>query len=109
MSTEGKSGVRHHLSGEAKILILKEHLVEKKPVSEICERHGVSPVQFYRWQQELFLNGAQAMERKGRADRGERQLQKRIDELESKLAKKHETLSELMEEHVSLKKRIGDR
>ena len=109
MSTESKPGVRQHLSGEAKILILKEHLVEKKPVSEVCERHGIAPALFYRWQQELFLNGAQALERKGCAGREERQLQKRIDELESKLARKHETLSELMEEHVALKKRIGGR
>ncbi len=109
MSTETKSGARQRFSSEVKILILKEHLVEKKPVSDVCERHGVSPAQFYRWQQELFLNGTLALERKGHVDRGERQLHRQIAELESKLARKHEVLSELMEEHIALKKKIGGR
>jgi transposase-like protein len=109
MSTEPKSVTRRHLGGEAKILILKEHLVEKKPVADVCETHGISPAQFYRWQQELFLNGCQALERKGAGFRGERQLQRQISDLESKLVRKNEALAELMEDYVALKKRNGGR
>jgi len=29
--------------------ILREHLVEKAPVSEVCEKHGVQPTLFYTW------------------------------------------------------------
>jgi transposase-like protein len=107
MSTETKSGTRRRLGGEAKILILKEHLVEKKPVADVCEKHGITPGMFYRWQQELFLNGCQAMSRKGGG--GDRQLLRQISELESKLVRKNEALAELMEEYVSLKKKIGGR
>ena len=43
---------------DEKIKILKQHLVEKKPVSEVCEQHGLVPNLFYRWQQEFFQNRA---------------------------------------------------
>jgi len=35
-------------------------------------------------------------------------LEKRVADLESRLARKHEVLSELMEEHVALKKKLGE-
>ncbi len=89
-----------------KVAILKRHLVEKVPVSDLCDELNVQPTQFYRWQKEFFENGASAFERKGvpRSDAKER----RIASLEEKLAKKNEVLSELMEEHVALKKSFGD-
>jgi len=35
-------------------------------------------------------------------------LEKKVDQLNQKLVKKNEVLSELMEEHVKLKKNIGE-
>jgi transposase len=35
-------------------------------------------------------------------------MQKRVKELESRLQRKHEVLSELMEEHLVLKKSLGE-
>ena len=37
-----------------------------------------------------------------------RKEQQRIQQLEDKLLKKHEVLSELMEEHIKLKKELGE-
>jgi len=89
-----------------KMAILKRHLLEKVPVSDLCDELDIKPTQFYRWQKELFEKGASAFERKGgrRSDAKER----KIAALEEKLAKKNEVLSELMEEHVALKKSFGD-
>ena len=36
------------------------HLVDKVPVSELCEELGLRPTVFYRWQKELFEGGGQA-------------------------------------------------
>ena len=60
----------------------------------------------YRWQKQFFENGAAAFESRRRpaADPKDR----RITLLEQKLQRKHEVLSELMEEHIQLKKELGE-
>jgi hypothetical protein len=61
---------------------------------------------FYRWQKIFFENADQTFER--HPDRKERDYKARIKALEEKLNRKNEVLSELMEEHVALKKSLGD-
>jgi transposase len=89
-----------------KMAILREHLLEGKPVSEVCERHDLQPNVFYGWQKQLFENGAAAFERKSR--RAEQIRDRRIAALEEKLAKKNEVIAELMEENVRSKKANGE-
>ena len=43
-----------------------------------------------------------------RKDNAKIRLEKKVNALEQKLTKKHEVLSELMEEHVALKKSLGE-
>jgi transposase len=96
---------RKNYTAQEKVAILRRHLVEHVPVSEVCEQNHIQPTQFYRWQQELFENGAQAFERKNsRPSQADKQ---RIAYLEAKLSQKNEVLSELMEDHVKLKKTLG--
>ena len=45
---------RRHFSGPERVAILKRHLVEKTPVSDLCDELGIGPSQFYRWQSELM-------------------------------------------------------
>jgi len=97
---------RRKFTGEEKVAILRRHLVDKVPVSDVCEEVGLQPTQFYTWQKQFFENGAAAFARSGKpkADKGE----ERIAALESKLRRKDEVLGELMEEHVALKKERGE-
>ena len=44
---------RKHFTPEAKVAILRRHLVDKVPVSELCEELGLRPTVFYRWQKEF--------------------------------------------------------
>ena len=96
--------------GEEILRILKRHLVDRVDVSQICAEEKVQPSQFYRWQAQLFAEGAAVFERKnGLGERRERiETLSKIAHLEEKLQKKNEVLSELMEEHVSLKKALGE-
>jgi transposase-like protein len=57
---------RKHFTPEEKVAILRRHLVDKVPVSELCEELGLRPTMFYRWQKELFENGAAAFQSQGR-------------------------------------------
>ena len=59
---------RKHYTGEEKVAILRRHLLEKQPISKLCDELGLQPTVFYRWQKEFFENGAAAFQAKGRAD-----------------------------------------
>lgn len=97
---------RRTFTADQKVALLRLHLLEKKPISEICEQHNLSVNLFYSWQKQFFENGAAAFksQRKPALDPKEQQ----IDALKEKLQRKNEVLSELMEEHVALKKERGE-
>lgn len=102
---------RRHFSAQEKVRILRLHLLEGKAVSDLCEEHGLNPSLFYQWQKAFFENGTRAFESSGRpGNHGsiEHKLQKQISALEARLQRKHEVLSELMEEHIRLKKDFGE-
>ena len=97
---------RRHWSAEDKTKLLRRHLIEKIPVSKICEEARLAPSLFHRWQEQLFLNAALAFEGKRGPERS--QEQERIEKLEQKIRQKDEVLAELMAEHVALKKEFGE-
>jgi transposase-like protein len=55
---------RKHYTPEEKVAILKRHLLEQVPISELCDKQGLQPTVFYRWQKKFFENGASAFEQK---------------------------------------------
>ena len=67
---------------------------------------GYSRRCFYRWRKEFFGNGATAFQTKARGDH--QAEQERIEFLEKRIQRKDEVLAELMEEHVALKKSLGE-
>ena len=97
---------RYNYRPEEKVVILKRHLVDRVPVSDLCDQYNLQPTVFYRWQKEFFEHGAAAFEKSGKGAKDHKT--KRIESLEKKLQTKNEVLSELMEEHVKLKKNLGE-
>jgi transposase len=89
------------------VAILRPHLLDKVPVSDLCEELGLQPTVFYRWQKELFENGAWAFQTPERPHLQVEEKQKRIEFLEKKVQTKDEVLAELMAEHIALKKSWG--
>ena len=99
---------RRFFSPEQKVAILREHLVEGRAVSDLCEKHRIHPTVFYQWQRQFFENGTAAFESKQSRSRVSDGYQKKIEALEQKLQRKNEVLSELLEEHTRLKKELGE-
>ena len=97
---------RHNYTPAEKVTILKRHLVDKAPVSDTCDQYDLQPTVFYRWQKEFFENGAAAF--KKTKSHQEKKREQRIQSLEKKLQNRNEVLAELMEEHVKLKKSLGE-
>jgi transposase len=97
---------RKHYTADEKVAILRRHLLDKEPISKLCDELGLQPTVFYRWQKEFFENGAAAFQPKA----GPNQFaeQERIDYLEKKIKSKDEVLAELMAEHVALKKALRE-
>ena len=99
---------RKHHTAEEKVAILRRHLLDKVPVSDLCEEVGLRPTVFYCWQKEFFENGAAAFQAEERPHRQVEEKQKRIAFLEKKVQTKDEVLAELMAEHIALKKSLGE-
>jgi transposase-like protein len=98
---------RRHFSAAQKGAIVKAHLVDGVPISDVCDRHHIQPAQFYQWQKQLFENAAVALERKPGRPIGPTPAERQVEALRAKLATKNEVIAELMEENVLLKKLDG--
>ena len=84
----------------------RKDTIDHVPVSDLCDEHQLSPTLFYIWQKQFFDNGPAAFERKVKASDGH--LQQTIAALRDKLQRKNEVVAELMEEHIKLKKELGE-
>ncbi len=101
------SSSRRHYSGAEKMAILREHLLEKTPISDVCQKHGLTPGMFYEWQKKLFEHGAMLFD-PATAVAGHKGVDaKKMAAVEAKIQQKNEVLAELMSEHVALKKKLG--
>jgi transposase len=99
---------RRHFADHEKVAILKRHLIDKVPVSDLCDELKLHPNQVYDWLKKFFENGhlAFANGRKPKAD--DNANVKKIELLEAKIHKKNEVMAELMEAHTELKKNLGE-
>jgi transposase len=96
---------RRQFEPAEKVAIVRRHLLEQVPVSDLCDEYGLQPTVFYRWQKQLFENGAAAFERPRDPTLP---LTRRIAKLEEKLSNKNEVIAELLEEQIKAKKALGD-
>ena len=102
-----KNNGRRHFSPEEKVKIIRLHLLEKIPISEVCEKHQITPTQFYQWQKIFFENGAGAFA-KSSGPRATSQAEQRMTALENKLKRKDEVIAEIMADYLVLKKELGE-
>lgn len=92
-----------------KVAIIRRHLVEGVPVSDLCDEFNIKPTQYYAWQKQFFENGNLAFERRNANNRQQpNRDQKKIAALEETLQKRNEVVAELLQEHVQLKKELGE-
>lgn len=99
---------RRFFSPQDKMQVLKRHLVERVPVSDLCDELGIGPNLFYRWQRELFEGGEAVFANDRQSKAADDAKNREIERLQAKLLRKNEVLAELMEEHVQLKKELGE-
>lgn len=104
---------RRQFSNEKKAEILRRHLADKVPVSDLCDEYDLQPSVFYEWQRASFAHLDAALEAgsgRGRrkSDAQATKLERENEALKARLAKKDEVIAEISEEHLSLKKHLGE-
>ncbi len=97
---------RRKFTAEQKAAILREHLIEKISVADLCDKHGLQPTVFYRWQKEMMENLVGLFERRDRASKSQKS-EAQIAALREKLARKDAIIAEIMEDYVAVKKTLG--
>lgn len=101
---EEQNGSRKRYSAEEKFKIVKEQLTTKTSVSDICKKYGISPGNFYNWQ-ESFFAGAMAGFEKKRGPQAGPKTDQRVEELERDNNRMKEVIAEITAENVAFKKK----
>jgi transposase len=101
---------RRHFTTEQKVAILKRHMVDKVPVSDLCDELGLQPSVFYQWQRQALENlaGAFSTPSADGPSKREKELVAKTKELEAKLVKKDNVIAEVTAELVATKKELGE-
>ena len=99
---------RRRIAGDEKIRILRRLLVERVAISDLSDEFGVLPTQIYQWQKQLFECGAKVFERSDKGKAKESAYQQKVAKLEERLRDRNEVVAELLQEHVQLKKELGE-
>ena len=100
----GKRRKRH--SAEEKAAILRRHLIDRVPVSDLCEEYGIHPTVFYRWQKAMFEDLPAVFEKA--RDSEVAALKDQNERLREKLAGKDRVIARITEDYIELKKTLGE-
>ena len=84
-------------------------MVDKVPVSDLCNEFGLQSSVFYTWQRQALENlaGAFSTPAADGPSKREKELVAKTKELEAKLAKKDNVIAEVTAELVATKKSLG--
>jgi transposase-like protein len=101
---------------DEKVAILRRHLVDRVPVSDLCDEYKIQPSVFYGWHRQLIDNLGVALEAGGKkSDSRTAELERKNEALEQQLAKKDAVIAkkdgviaEVSAEYVALKKQLGE-
>lgn len=102
------SKTRRFFTPEQKAEIVRRHLSGKEAVSDLADEFGIQPTLIHNWVNQVLAQAERAFERPTTKRRQEDAREQKIARLEARLTNKNEVIAELMQEHVQLKKELGD-
>lgn len=91
-----------------KTKILKRHLVENEPLSQLCEEFNITATTFYNWQKLLFEKAPDILESKRPGRSPLKKKDDQIKQLEEQLSHKDKVLYEAIDALILAKKPSGE-
>ena len=73
----------HNYTPAEKVTILRRHLIDRVPVSDLCDEYQLQPTLFYEWQRQFFEQGAAAFTRQASSVKAAEAIE--IQQLKEKL------------------------
>jgi transposase len=98
---------RKTYTAEQKVIILRELLDDKIPISQIAEKYQIHTNDIYNWKKKLFEGAADIFSSGKTNNTKADKSQEKITALEAKLKKKEEAISWLVQDNIELKKNIS--
>ena len=107
------SRIRRMFDSNKKAEVVRRHLKDGVPVSDLARELDVQPSQIHQWINVVLAQAEDAFKKQGKkpkrsAKSVEHRQARKIGQLEKKLAEKNEVIAELMEENIKAKKLDGD-
>jgi transposase-like protein len=103
------SETRRRFTPDQKAEIVRRHVSGKEPVSDLADEFGLQPSQIHTWVKQVLDQAERAFQQTpGRPARAEQFQAQLVERLKTKLTQKNEVIAELMEDHVKLKKELGE-
>jgi transposase-like protein len=104
------SRARRTFSAEQKAQVVRRHLADKQPVSQLADELQVQPGLIHAWINQLLTQAERVFQSapangQGRAEQAK---DRRIEQLQARLVQKNEVIAELLEENVKAKKEAGE-
>ena len=97
--------VKKRYSNEEKVMIVRENLDNKIPVSDLAEKYNVHPNAIYKWKKLLFESASDNFTNKDKLNAKKlAEAEKRIKQLESTLSQRETLIAEIVNENIDLKK-----
>jgi transposase len=97
---------RRHFTCSQKIAILRLHLLEHMPISDVCQENDLQPTAFYLWQKKLFENGAAVLERPQAANSRHGDAIE-LGRLKAMLRQRNDALAELVTDYLIVRRSAG--
>lgn len=100
---------RRQFTPEQKAALVQRHLIDKVPVSQLCNENDLQPSLFYEWLRVFQTNVAAVfLPTTVAASAREKQLEGEVATLKAKVARKDEVIATVTQMHVELKKSLGE-
>lgn len=97
--------MQRHIPAARKVEILREHLENDVPLSELAENYHVNVNSIMNWKKRLFESAVNVFAQK--AERTTKNQQAELERLEKELQAKDAIIAELAHENITLKKGLG--
>ena len=99
---------RRTFTATQKADIVRSHLADKRPVSDLAEQHGIHTTVIHTWIRTAIAQVERAFEDPRTKAAEERNDKRQIDKLKARIEQKNEVIAELMQENIRAKKESGE-